>query len=173
MYIWMFALEDRVTLFGRTWEQFQDCLTRINDNLPSKQVLIVWVHNLAYEWQFMRWFFDWQKVFLVGKRKPITARWQNIEFRCSYKQTNMSLDAFTHKMGAKHSKLSGDDFDYKAKRYPWTELSFSQLNYCYCLIEIHGKVYLETQTVPAAFMVSVLALSPILYRNAASACELP
>lgn len=130
MYIWMFALEDRVTLFGRTWEQFQDCLTRINDNLPSKQVLIVWVHNLAYEWQFMRWFFDWQKVFLVGKRKPITARWQNIEFRCSYKQTNMSLDAFTHKMGAKHSKLSGDDFDYKAKRYPWTELSFSQLNYC-------------------------------------------
>jgi len=130
MYIWMFGIENYATLYGRTWEQFQECLSMINANLPAKQVLIVWVHNLAYEWQFMRWFFEWKKVFLVGKRKPITARWENIEFRCSYKQTNMSLDAFTHKMGAAHSKLSGDDFDYKAKRYSWTQLTSSQLDYC-------------------------------------------
>ena len=56
--------------------------------------------------------------------------WNCFEFRCSYKLTNMSLKQFTKKMGVKHQKLSGDDFNYNMKRYPWTELTDEELEYC-------------------------------------------
>ena len=56
--------------------------------------------------------------------------WGCFEFRCSYKLTNMSLKQFTSKMMVKHQKLSGDEYDYSVKRYPWTELSEKELEYC-------------------------------------------
>ena len=56
--------------------------------------------------------------------------WNCFEFRCSYKLTNMSLKQFTSKMMVKHQKLSGDDFNYGIKRYPWTELTDEELEYC-------------------------------------------
>ena len=56
--------------------------------------------------------------------------WGCFEFRCSYKLTNMSLKQFTSKMMVKHQKLSGDEFNYSVKRYPWTELMDEELEYC-------------------------------------------
>lgn len=56
--------------------------------------------------------------------------WGCFEFRCSYKLTNMSLKQFTKKMRVAHQKLSGEEFDYSQKRYPWTELSEEELEYC-------------------------------------------
>ena len=56
--------------------------------------------------------------------------WGCFEFRCSYKLTNMSLGQFTSKMMVKHQKLSGEEFDYSQKRYPWTPLSDEELEYC-------------------------------------------
>lgn len=56
--------------------------------------------------------------------------WGCFEFRCSYKLTNMSLKQFTSKMMVKHQKLSGEEFDYGVKRYPWTELTDEELEYC-------------------------------------------
>ena len=52
------------------------------------------------------------------------------EFRCSYKLTNMSLKQFTRKMNVTHQKLSGEEFNYSEKRYPWTELTSEELEYC-------------------------------------------
>ena len=54
----------------------------------------------------------------------------HIEYRCSYLQTNMSLGQFTKKMNVKHQKLSGEEFNYTKQRYPWTELSDKELEYC-------------------------------------------
>ena len=56
--------------------------------------------------------------------------WGCFEFRCSYKLTNMSLKQFTSKMKVEHQKLSGEEFDYLIKRYPWTPLSDEELEYC-------------------------------------------
>ena len=56
--------------------------------------------------------------------------WGCFEFRCSYKLTNMSLKQFTTRMKVKHTKLSGEEFDYSVKRYPWTELTDEELEYC-------------------------------------------
>ena len=70
-------------------------------------------------------------VFAVASRKVVKAdMWGCFEFRCSYKLTNMSLKQFTSKMMVKHQKLSGEEFDYAVKRYPWTELTDEELEYC-------------------------------------------
>ena len=70
-------------------------------------------------------------VFAVASRKVVKAdMWGCFEFRCSYKLTNMSLKQFTSKMKVEHQKLSGEEFDYSVKRYPWTELTEEELEYC-------------------------------------------
>lgn len=70
-------------------------------------------------------------MFAVASRKVVKAdMWDCFEFRCSYKLTNMSLKQFTSKMRVKHQKLSGDEFNYSVKRYPWTPLTDEELEYC-------------------------------------------
>ena len=106
---------------------------RIKAVLPKDRWLVVYVHNLSYEFQFLKGVYTFlpDDVFAVASRKVVKAdMWGCFEFRCSYKLTNMSLKQFTKKMMVKHQKLSGDDFNYGVKRYPWTELSDEELEYC-------------------------------------------
>ena len=140
MYIWQFQIED-TTIIGRTWEDFFCMCSRIRDALkkyqeyiksPTLPVLICWVHNLAYEWQFLQgiYTFNNEDVFFRDQRKPIWCRMYDcIEMRCSYMQTNMSLAHLTKQMGVEE-KLSGDIFDYSKIRYPWTELTDYEKEYC-------------------------------------------
>lgn len=140
MYVWQFQLED-VTIMGRTWEEFFGMCARIRDALAlykkdikanTVPVLICWVHNLAYEWQFLQGIYTFRNedVFFRDQRKPIWARMYDcIELRCSYIQTNMSLAHLTKQMGVEE-KLSGEIFDYSKMRYPWTELSEYETEYC-------------------------------------------
>ena len=134
MYIWQFAVMDLRNeniwyCFGRTWEQF----TKLLDSFYHEGItVLVWVHNLSYEFQFMRhWLpFRKDKIFALKSRKVVRADIDGAQFRCSYIQTNKSLDAFTRDMGVVHQKLSGVEFDYSKKRYPWTEMTAEELQYC-------------------------------------------
>lgn len=134
MYIWQFAVMDLRNgniwyCFGRTWEQF----TKLLDNFYHEGItVLVWVHNLSYEFQFMRHWLPFQKdkIFALKSRKVVRADIDGVQFRCSYIQTNKSLDAFTRDMGVVHQKLSGVEFDYSKKRYPWTEMTAEELQYC-------------------------------------------
>lgn len=140
MYVWQFQIED-ITIMGRTWEDYFQMLGKINQALieyqnyiksPTLPVLIIWVHNLAYEWQFLQgiYSFNNEDVFLRDARKPIWCRMYDcIEYRCSYLQTNMSLSHLTKQLGVEE-KLSGQIFDYNKMRYPWTELSEYETEYC-------------------------------------------
>lgn len=134
MYIWQFAVMDLRNgniwyCFGRTWEQF----TKLLDSFYHEGItVLVWVHNLSYEFQFMRHWLPFQKdkIFALKSRKVVRADIDGVQFRCSYIQTNKSLDAFTRDMGVVHQKLSGVEFDYSKKRYPWTEMTAEELQYC-------------------------------------------
>ena len=133
MYIWQWQFGEDYTVIGRTWEEFLDLQKRIKETLPSESWLVVYVHNLSYEFQFLKgiYAFTPDDIFAVASRKLIKCdMWGAFEFRCSYKLTNMSLKQFTSKMKVKHQKLSGDDFNYSVKRYPWTPLTEEELEYC-------------------------------------------
>ena len=133
MYIWQWQFGEDYTVIGRTWDEFLDLQKRIKAVLPEDRWLVVYVHNLSYEFQFLKGIYSFlpDDVFAVASRKVVKAdMWGCFEFRCSYKLTNMSLKQFTSKMKVEHQKLSGEEFDYGVKRYPWTELSDEELEYC-------------------------------------------
>lgn len=133
LYVWMFQLGNRETIVGRTWEEFLHLLHRLRDELSSNEYLVVYVHNLSYEFQFLRGIYNFhpEEVFAVEPRKVLKCEmFEHFEFRCSYLHSNMSLKEYTEKMGVKHVKQSGAAFDYTKRRYPWTELTPSEWRYC-------------------------------------------
>lgn len=133
MYVWQFQVEE-YTVKGRTWEEFFSWLDVLkaaiqkikdNNNLSVNPLLVVWVHNLAYEFQWLSGLYPFknEEVFFTDVRKPIYCRmFDTFELRCSYIQSNMSLSALCKQTGVKQ-KLSGQKFNYDKVRFPWTKLT--------------------------------------------------
>lgn len=118
----------------RTWAEYSDFISRLSRELQLSPYLrlVCYVHNLPYEFQFMRSFFHITEVFATSKRKVVKCLSEGIEYRCSYKLTNMSLAKFTASTpNVKHTKLSGEDFDYTKLRTPSTYLTQEELSYIY------------------------------------------
>ena len=141
MYVWQFSLDNQQIVMGRTWEEYKELCNAIDEacealkedrGLKEKPLLVVYVHNLSFEFQFLSGIFDFmpEDVFLRAERKPIYARSGCIEYRCSYIQSNMSLARFCQAMNITDKKLSGQEFDYTKKRYPWTPLTDDEIAYC-------------------------------------------
>ena len=131
MYIWQFQI-DKYTIVGRSWLEFKEFLYNIQKELKTNEFLMIYVHNLSFEFSFLKgiYHFDPDEVFPIEPRKILKCQmYDHFEFRCSYLLTNMSLDAFTDKMNVTR-KLSGEKFDYKKVRYPWTELTDYEFQYC-------------------------------------------
>ena len=133
MYIWMLHIHNHVTIIGRTWEELKSLFLQIREELQDN-TLCIFVHNLSYEFQFLRAIYDFlpEEVFAVDSRKVLRCSMfdNKIEFRCSYLHTNMSLAEYTNKMDVEHKKLDGDEFDYTKERYPWTPLTEKEIAYC-------------------------------------------
>lgn len=129
MYIWQFAIEDYL-FYGRTWEEFKDFISKLKA-VSYGRTIVVFVHNLSYEIQFLSgiFHFDNEDIFPTEPRHVLRANIDNIEFRCSYRLTNLSLKALTERYNVEHKKL--DDFVYTEKRYPWTPLTERELEYCF------------------------------------------
>ena len=131
MYIWQFQIEDQ-TIIGRTWMEFKEFLRNCRMQLKQDEYLMIYVHNLSFEFSFLKGIYNFKsdEVFSIESRKVLRCTmWEHFEIRCSYLLTNMNLDTFTKKMGVTH-KLSGEEFDYSKKRYPWTDLTDKELQYC-------------------------------------------
>lgn len=132
MYVWQFGINGNV-IIGRTWEEFFTMLDRIavKLKLDEHKRLMVYVHNLAYEFQFMCKWVNWYKVFSIDLRKPIYAITENfIEFRCSYLLSGYSLQNLGNQLlKYKVSKLTGD-LDYSLMRNSETELTENEIAYC-------------------------------------------
>lgn len=135
MYHWQFCIGRRV-FFGRTWDELQTFFHELRERLrlSDHRRLVVYVHNLPFEFQFMRRFFLWSDVFLKGNRQPLKALCNGcIEFRCSYALSNMSLEKFCENTpGCLFSKNSGDSYNYRKRRTPETKLSRQEESYCFC-----------------------------------------
>lgn len=131
MYEWTFGIEDYIC-YGRNWESFLELVSILQKKLKlGSKRLCVYIHNLGYEFQFMRKYFDWENVFSLEERKPIRAlTTAGIEFRCSYVLSGLNL-ALTAKnlTSTKIDKLVGD-LDYKLIRHSDTKLTNQELKYC-------------------------------------------
>lgn len=131
MYIWQFQIEDQ-TIIGRTWMEFKEFLRNCRMQLKQDEWLMIYVHNLSFEFTWLKGLYKFKpdEVFSIESRKVLRCTmWDHFEIRCSYLLTNMNLDNFTKKMGVTR-KLSGEEFNYNKIRYPWTELTDRELQYC-------------------------------------------
>lgn len=132
MYVWAFGLADSV-YYGRTWKEFTNFIALLSESWgldEKKRNAIIYVHNLSYEFQFIRKLFSWSDVFAVDERKPIRALTiQGIEFRDSYILSGFSLLKTAENL-TKHEieKLTGD-LDYSLTRHNETPLTSEEWGY--------------------------------------------
>lgn len=133
MFHWQFCINGQV-IFGRRWEEFTYLLNFLREKLylGKKKWLVVYVHFLSFEFQFMNQFIGEFEIFATDKRQVLSVRADGIEFRCSYRLSNMPLAKFCESSeGVIHCKLDGEMFDYKKLRTPDTEMEEYELAYCY------------------------------------------
>ena len=137
MYIWQFGFNG-LTIYGRTWDDFFFFIEELVEvlGLSDKRLIYIYVHNLSYEFQFIRKYFEWDKVFALKKRKVLYAAFypMGLEFRCSYLLANASLAHVgdpEHGMLTRYkvSKMVGD-LDYSLIRNSATPISPKELKYC-------------------------------------------
>lgn len=131
MYLWSLNINGS-TLVGRTWQQFTKIIEEISTLLHTKSTaLIIYVHNLGYEFQFMRGWFKWENVFASKERRPIYARLTNgIEFRCSYILSNYALAYIGDKLLLRYPvQKDYGSFDYSLQRNGLTHLTNEEFWY--------------------------------------------
>lgn len=133
MYIWALGIgHDKPVFYGRTWDEFLDVCELLQQQfeLYEDRRLVVYVHNLGYEFQFMRKYFEWVNVFSIAERKPLRALCTyGIEFRCSYVLSGYSLENTAKNLVNSDVKKLVGDLDYSLIRTSETPLTPLEMEY--------------------------------------------
>lgn len=133
MYIWQFGIDGRVFM-GRNWNEFTELLDKLRNefDINIENRLVIYVHNLAFEFQFIRKLFRWLNVFSIDSRKPIYATTcYGFEFRCSYLLSGYSLAKVGENLTKYKCEKMVGDLDYSLKRHNKTPLTNDELKYCF------------------------------------------
>lgn len=136
MYHWQMDVGGYVVT-GRRWEEWVKFMLKLVEIFKTDETrnFVVFIQNEAFEFQFIRDFLNEYMggftVFAAQRRKPIHVTTGNgIQFRCSYKLTNMSLEkAVENELGVVHCKAAGD-LDYRVIRTADTPLDNTEFGYC-------------------------------------------
>lgn len=132
LYEYSFAIENNAC-YGRSIEEMQGMIKdlQLYYQLSPCNRLVVYVHNLGFEFQFLRKYFRWIKVFAVDERKPIVALTvQGIEFRDSYILSAYSLAKTADNLVSHDIRKLTGDLDYGLIRHKDTPLTDKELAYC-------------------------------------------
>lgn len=158
MYIWQLGVghklpvgsteaEENFAFYGNTWEEFRDTLTLL-DNFIKKQnehlqamtkrskktfkeaQALCFIHNISFEWQFLRKEIKVKDVFLKDTRQPLYFNYNNIKFLDSLQITHMSL-AKLAKRYTKTQKMVGDiDYTLPRNTTDGKHLTEKEMKYC-------------------------------------------
>lgn len=129
MYVWTCICFDNEVYYGRTWTDFVSFLDLIKNGygLNDKRKAICYVHNLPYDSHF---FLPWLTVtdmFATDSHSPLSFTIDScIDFRCSLRLSNLSLDKIGKEIGV--GKVKG--FNYKLIRHKTTPLTDEEWKYC-------------------------------------------
>ena len=139
----------------RTIEQLGQVFSEIQQNygLNGKKRLIMYVHNLPFEFQFIRCYFHFTDCQSKSQRQVLKVFFDQfgIEMRDSCVLSGMSLaktaENLTWPEHKSIRKLMGD-LDYSPVRFPSTKLTDKEIGYCFydvkiicCYIEEQIKMY--------------------------------
>lgn len=130
IYQWAFTFNKSI-YYGRTPIELCEKLCEISSfyNLNTSNRIKIFIHNLPYDFSYLVMFFDKyfggvEHILAYANHKVFNIAYNNgLEFFCSYKLSNDSLDRWSKKLNTKHKKLVG------AIDYGKINTQFSQLNY--------------------------------------------
>ena len=129
VYSYALAIDDTIH-YARSADKFFPLLERIaaDMELSLDRRLVIYVHNLAYEWQFIKHYMPWDSAFAISSDRRIVRAVSTlgIEFRCSYVLTNKDLEPVGEDVGVQ--KMVGD-IDHSLIRNSITPLSDREMGY--------------------------------------------
>lgn len=148
MYVWQFGFNGYV-IMGRTWDEFIELIDTLKEELRglndevNEYRLIIYVHFLDHEFQFIRKLFKWQSVFSRARRSPIYAVTEGIEFRDSYILTGKNLASVAKDLREGDFKKMIGDLDYTQIRGTETPLTDKEIGYCMADVLILNELISE------------------------------
>jgi hypothetical protein len=149
MYIWMMGINGTI-VYGRTWNEFEWFIEELKTRLKLDHYnrIIVYVHNLAYEFQFLISHVEFSEVFARKRRHPIKALINDaFEFKCSYFLSGLSLEKTAENITITKIEKQVGKLDYQQIHHWKTKLTEDELLYCeydckilhYFILEEMGK----------------------------------
>lgn len=131
MYLFMFCIDGK-TFYGRTWVEFNWALQelKIRYQLDYYKRMVIYVHNLAYEFQFLINRAKLTNIFARTKRHPMKCLVEDgFEFRCSYFLSGLSLAKTAEELHDVNIEKKEGDLDYRLIRHQLTPLDDEELEY--------------------------------------------
>lgn len=119
---------------GRTWANFLDRLEVIHHvfNIDLNRRCTIYVHNLSYEFQWIRKWFSWDKVFALEERSVVEAlTTTGFDFKCSYQLSGYSLAKVGEHLNKYKVEKKVGDLDYDLLRGSTTPLTQKEWGYIY------------------------------------------
>ena len=132
MYVWQLSFNGRV-IMGRTWDEFNAVISHIKKRLILDRMhrLVIYVHNLGFEFAFIHKYLNVERVFAISSRSPIIVECADgLEFRCSYKLSMLSLDSVAKNLTAHDIQKLKGNLDYDLIRHSETPLTEQEIAYC-------------------------------------------
>ena len=144
MYIWMLGVNDTI-YYGRTWDELVEFISYLDELIDAKKM--IFVHNLGFEFQFLKSVFKIESVMARKSRRPMAVKLldYNVTFRCTLFMTNCKLEELSEVYKLDVEKLVGN-LDYNKLRHSNTPLTDLELSYCEndCLVLYEYIKYMLT-----------------------------
>ena len=142
-YAWIYIFQIMIGdtfITCRTFDELADVFTnlKITYGLNEKKRLIIYVHNLSFEFQFMRTEFRFSECLARKNRNVFKVFFDDygIEFRDSYILSGMNLEKTAENMVHHSTRKLVGDLDYNLIRLPCTPINPTELGYCYNDVKI-------------------------------------
>lgn len=133
-YMYEFSMSlNGVPVYGRYWYEFMGILRKLKEyfKLTAKKRLVIYVHNLAYEFQFLQGRFPISDVFARNTKHPMKCVLDEcFELRCSYVLSGLGLEKTAEQITIHDIQKMTGDLDYKLIRTRTTPLTDEELGYC-------------------------------------------
>ena len=143
LYQWCFSYPSqppmikRQLVFGRKPSDLAKTIKKISDvnELNAAHKMNIFVHNLSFDYHYIKDFLEEEfgykgTTLAIARHKMITYQIGGICFRCTYRLTNKSLDAWGKELGIRHRKLKGT-IDYNKQRFQDSPLSKKDWKYMF------------------------------------------
>ena len=119
----------------RKWEDVREYLDLLSDSCGKNEYYVIYVHNLSFEFQFMKDWIPMSDVFCRKAHNVLKCTYRHIEFRDSLCLANNKLATLAVNERLPVTKHEGD-LDYDLIRTPNTPLTKTEMGYLYADTEV-------------------------------------